>query len=244
MKTFTIGRTRSRAALALVCAATVAAATAMAIGGWGAEGPAYLSILPPAARSAWGVLVMLLLGMLVLSGMVTSTTFWQLTEEEICCRSVSVSSGWLRYTWDVLSGREPEVDIRIATADVARVELGWEGQVVTTPWTRGIPMVVYPLTVGMTLADGSRVYFYNLERDVATLGRALRYLVEERGVALDDPDKLLAHMGDTQEGSGRLGTYLDSLYRGYRGADKRQAERADNVRASTASSEGPKGEGR
>lgn len=133
MKTFTIGRTRSRAALALVCAATVAAATAMAIGGWGAEGPAYLSILPPAARSAWGVLVMLLLGMLVLSGMVTSTTFWQLTEEEICCRSLSVSSGWLRYTWDVLSGREPEVDIRIATADVARVELGWEGQVVTTP---------------------------------------------------------------------------------------------------------------
>ena len=79
---------------------------------------------------------------------------------------------------------------------------------------------------------------------MVTLGRALRYLVEERGVALDDPDGLLAHMGDTQEGAERLGTHLDGLYRGYRGADKRQAERADSVRAGTASSEGRKGEGR
>lgn len=65
----------------------------------------------------------------------------------------------------------------------------------------------------VSLSDGGSVDFYDLERDVETLARALRYLVEERGVALDDPDGLLAHMTGGALAAESLYAYLDSLDR-------------------------------
>ena len=228
MKTFTIGKTRSRTTIALVCAGTLAAAIAMAIGCAGGAAPEYLAEFPPVVRSACGGVLVLMLGLLALSSIVTSSSYWRLTESEICCRSLSVSSDWPRYTYDLLRGREPEVDIRIATADVERIRLSWKGQVVTTPWTRGIPMVVYPLTVAMVLSDGACVEFYNLERDVETLADALRYLVNKCGVTLEDPDDLLSHMPGGPLSAEELGDYLDRLYYGKSSVTRRETPGSHN----------------
>ena len=213
MKVFTIGKTRSRAAIAIVCAGTLVAAVALAVGCGRSNAPAYLAVLNPAARAACGGALGLLLGLLVLSSMVTSSQYWKLAETEIRSRSLSVSADWPRYAWDILCGREPEVDICINTANVTCVCLSWERQIITTPWTRCIPFPVYPLTVRLVLSDGGSVDFYDLERDVETLARALRYLVDERGVALDDPDGLLAHMTGDASAAESLYAYLNALDR-------------------------------
>lgn len=213
MKTFTIGKTRSRASIAIVCAGTLAGAVALAAGCGEGDALAYLAALNPTARAVFGGAIGLLLGLLALSSMVTSSQYWRLTETEIRCRSLRVSADWPRYVWDVLCGREPEVDICINTANVTRVCLSWERKVITMPWTHGIPFPVYPLTVRFALSDGGSVDFYDLERDVETLARALRYLVEERGVAFDDPDGLLAHMTGGALAAESLYAYLDSLDR-------------------------------
>ena len=50
MKVFTIAKTRSRAAIAIVCAGTLIAAVALAVGCGGSDAPAYLAVLNPAQR--------------------------------------------------------------------------------------------------------------------------------------------------------------------------------------------------
>ena len=162
--------------------------------------------------------------MLVLSVVITSARFWQLTEDEIRCRSQGVTSDWPRYAWDVLRGRSPEVDIRITTSAVTGVRLSWSRQIVTTSWTRGIPTPMYPITVEMTLEGGGSVDFYHLDYDVVTLGRALRYLIDERGVAFEDPDHLLSQMGEDALCAERIYTYLEGLDREGR---KRDGDRAE-----------------
>lgn len=226
MRTFTIGKTRSRAMIASICVLTCLAALTAVTGQWTLLGndAAALAALPPEARCVLSVLLALLLGMLVLSVVITSARYWQLTEDEIRCRSLGVTSDWPRYAWDVLRGRNPEVDIRIATAAVTGVRLSWSRQIVTTPWTRGIPTPMYPITVEMTLAGGGSVDFYHLDYDVVTLGRALRYLIDERGVALEDPDHLLSQMGKDALCAERIYTYLEGLDREGR---KRDGDRAE-----------------
>lgn len=54
MKTFTIGKTRSRASIAIVCAGTLAGAVALAAGCGGGDALAYLAVLNPTARRVRG----------------------------------------------------------------------------------------------------------------------------------------------------------------------------------------------
>lgn len=88
----------------------------LAVGG--GDALAYLAVLNPTARAVIGGALGLLLGLLALSSMVTSSQYWRLTETEVRCRSLRVSTDWPRYVWDVRCGREPDVDICISTANI------------------------------------------------------------------------------------------------------------------------------
>ena len=78
MKTFTIGKTRSRATIVLICAPTCLAAITAVTGQWALLGndAVALASLPPVARCVLSVLLALLLGMLVLSVVITSARYW------------------------------------------------------------------------------------------------------------------------------------------------------------------------
>lgn len=118
MRSFYIGKTRPRWAIALVAGAT-ALAVVLALTGhaglFGTAGEALFSAAgAPWLRVPVSVAMFAAMGMLALQVMVTTSTYWKLDAFEIRYRSNDVSADFLSYAWAVLRGREPEVDVRLA----------------------------------------------------------------------------------------------------------------------------------
>ena len=215
MRDFRIGTTRPRWALALVVGLTALAVASALSGHMGLLGQTgetlFRAMGAPWLRTPVSAAVFALLGMLALQAMVATSTYWTLDGREIRYRSNAVSADFLAYTWAVLRGREPEVDVRLSVSQVRRVRIAWEHQIVSLQLVAHgmLPMSVYPVTVTVDMADGTSASFTGLERDARTLGQALRALTALPQVELEDPDDLLAHMGEKDE----LYTYLDNLMR-------------------------------
>lgn len=216
MRSFCIGKTRPRWAIALVVGATTLAVVLALTGHAGLFGTAGEALFS-AAGAPWlrvpvSVAVFTALGMLALQVMVTTSTYWKLDASEIRYRSNDVSADFLSYAWAVLRGREPEVDVRLAVPQVRRISVTWQHQIVSLQLVAHgmLPMSVYPITVTVEMSDGTRASFCGLERDARTLGQALRYLCALPQVRVDDPDDLVSHMA----GKGELYDYLDQLMRG------------------------------
>lgn len=189
MKSFVIGHECSRRTVALVTAVSALAAGAAAWGGAGLLSRPPFDALPldPWMRGIAGALVCLALGALALQQVVLGSERWELTEKS------------LRYASSLLAGREPEPDVLLAIAAIRRVELRWRRQVVSFAAAGGLPSLSYPVTVRMTLDDGTTVEFSGLERDPATLGAALAWLKGLSNVVLVDPDRLLDAMLDPSQ---------------------------------------------
>ena len=201
MKSFVIGHECSRRTVALVTAVSALAAGAAAWGGTGLLSRPPFDALPldPWMRGIAGALVCLALGALALQQVVLGSERWELTEKSLRYRSVTQRAGFLRYASSLLAGREPEPDVLLAIAAIRRVELRWRRQVVSFAAAGGLPSLSYPVTVRMTLDDGTTVEFSGLERDPATLGAALAWLKGLSNVVLVDPDRLLDAMLDPSQ---------------------------------------------
>ncbi|OUO47040.1 hypothetical protein B5F79_05785 [Olsenella sp. An285] len=201
MKSFVIGHECSRRTVALVTAVSALAAAAAAWGGTGFQSRPPFDALPldPWMRGIAGALVCLALGALALQQVVLGSERWELTKKSLRYRSVTQRAGFLRYAGSLLAGREPEPDVLLAIAAIRRVELRWRRQVVSFAAAGGLPSLSYPVTVRMTLDDGTTVEFSGLERDPATLGAALAWLKGLSNVVLVDPDRLLDEMLDPSQ---------------------------------------------
>lgn len=201
MKSFVIGHECSRRTVALVTAVSALAAGAAAWGGTGLLSRPPFDALPldPWMRGLAGALVCLALGALVLQQVVLGSERWELTEKSLRHRSITQRAGFLRYVSSLLAGREPEPDVLLAIAAIRRVELRWRRQVVSFAAAGGLPSPSYPVTVRMTLDDGTTVEFSGLERDPTTLGAALAWLNGLSNVVLVDPDRLLDAMLDPSQ---------------------------------------------
>lgn len=127
MKAFVIGKTRPRWAIALVMVITLAGIAMTACGASKTIVDTMGVLTGEAAwlRRALGMILWLLLGTFVLQAMVVSEKYWELTDVRIRYRSSAVKVSFLRYAWDVLRGRDPEVDVELVTDDVVHVRISW-----------------------------------------------------------------------------------------------------------------------
>lgn len=198
MRSFVIGRECSRKTVALVTVLTVAAAVAAACSGTGLLSRPSFDALPlsPWMRGAAGALACLALGALALQQVILDSERWELTEKNLRYRSPAQRGDFLSYAGSLLAGRSPEPDVLLSTAAIRHVEVRWRRQVVSDVAAGGLPSVTYPVTVRMTLEDGTRTEFTGLEQDSSTLGVALAWLSGLPDVTLSDPDHLVDAMLD------------------------------------------------
>lgn len=159
MKSYVIGKTRPRWAIALVVLVTFVGAimTACGVSETIIDAASVLSSEPEWLRRVLGMVLRLLLGAFVLQAVVVSEKYWELTDTRIRYRSSAVRISFLRYAWDALRGRDPEVDVELVTDDVVRVRLSWRVERVALVATRGLPVAVFPITVILCMQDGTEV---------------------------------------------------------------------------------------
>ena len=198
MKPFVIGHECSRRTVILVTALAAIAAVTAACSGTGLLSRPPFDALPlaPWMRGAAGALACPVLGCLALQQVILGTERWELTEKDLRYRSPAQRGDFLRYAGSLLAGRSPEPDVLLATVTIRRVEVRWRRQVASYVAAGGLPSVTYPVTVRMTLEDGTRTEFSGLEQDPSTLGSALTWLAGLPGVTLSDPDHLVDAMLD------------------------------------------------